>query len=98
MRNVALVPQSYIFEANQAVSPDNARQTAYSLRKDGVSLVRHRARPLLPFPEPFLSLAYFRPLPVADLKREFVQRRRDYCERAQILGVTIPLDHLGRGR
>ena len=47
---------------------------ADALGKDGIFLVRHRARALLPFFEFLLRFAHFSALPVANLQREFFER------------------------
>src|SRR5215203_5503204 len=50
--------------------------------------MRHRAGAFLPGLEFLLRFANFRALPVANLKRDFFQRRRDNRERAEIFGET----------
>jgi hypothetical protein len=57
--------------------PDDAREAAEVLAQDGVALVGHRARALLPAGEALLGLGDLGPLPVAHVRREPLDPRGD---------------------
>ena len=77
---------------------DDAREAADPLGDDGIPLVRHRRRALLPAPERLLHLGDLGAREVPDLERERVERGGDDGERRQQLGVTVALEDLGRAR
>src|ERR1035438_5246158 len=47
MRDVAFVPQSYVFQSGLQVPPKDATESAQALRENRIALVRHRRRTLL---------------------------------------------------
>ena len=75
MRDVALVPERDVLEPDERRRPHDAREPADALRDDGVPLVRHRGRALLPAAERLLDLAHLGSGEVADLERELLERR-----------------------
>ena len=81
--------------ASRAQEPGHA---AHPLGEDGVALVGHRARSLLPRPERLERLAHLGALKVPDLDRDALQRPAEDGERRQQLGVTVAAHDLGRGR
>ena len=59
----------------------DSRDAADAFRNDRIALVRHRARTLLTFRETLLRFANFGALPVTNIQRKLLQRRRDDRER-----------------
>ena len=98
VRDVALVPERDVLEPDDGRAADDAREAADPLGDDGVPLVRHRRRALLPAAERLLHLGDLGAREVPDLERELVERRRDDRERGEELGVTVALEDLRRGR
>ena len=98
VRDVALVPERDVLEADERVRPDDAREPADPLGDDRVPLVRHRRRALLAAAERLLHLADLGAREVPDLERERVERGGDDRERRQQLGVAVALEDLRRGR
>ena len=98
VRDVALVPESDVLEADLRGGADDAREAADPLRDDRVALVRHRRRALLSLAERLLHLAHLGAGEVADLGREPVERRGDERERGEELGVAVARDDLRRDR
>jgi hypothetical protein len=98
VRDVALVPQRDVLEAGQGRPSHDARETADPLGDDGVPLVRHRRRPLLPRAERLGDLGDLRPREVPDLERELVERAREHGQRREQLRVAVALEDLGRRR
>jgi hypothetical protein len=96
MRDVALVPERDVLERRDAGRADDSRETAEVLGEDRVSLVGHRARPLLPDSEGLLRFADLAPLPVADVGREPLDSGGDEAHRAEQLGVAVAGHDLGR--
>src|SRR6266550_5508744 len=92
--NVALVPESHIFQADQTVGSDYASYAADAFGDNWVPFVRHCARAFLAHGEPFLSLVDFRPLPVTNIERKLVERRCDDGQRAEVFSVAIALNDL----
>ena len=98
VRDVALVPESDVLEADLCGGADDAREAADPLGDDRVPLVRHRRRALLALAERLLNLAHLGAGEVADLGREPVERRGDERERGEELGVPVARDDLRRDR
>ena len=98
MRDVPLVPEGNVLEADQGRGADDPRQAADALGHDRVALVRHRRRPLLPGAERLCNLVHLCPRQVADLEREALQRGGEERECRQQLGMAVPLDDLRRHR
>ena len=98
VRDVALVPEGDVLEADQRLRPDDAGEPADPLRDNWVPLVRHRGRALLVAAERLLRLADLRAREVPDLEGEGVERRGDDGERSEELGVPVALDDLRRRR
>ena len=96
MRDVALVPQGNVLQADDAVCAHHSGHPADALRKNRIALVRHSARSLLSGLEFFLGLANFRSLPMTNLQGEFLERSGNYGQRAKILRVIIALNDLRR--
>ena len=97
MRDVALVPEGDVLEADERVRPHDAREPADPLGDDGIPLVRHRRRALLAAAERLLYLADLGAGEMPDLEREGVERGRDDRERREELGMAVALEDLGRG-
>ena len=98
VRDVALVPERDVLEADLRGGADDTREAADPLRDDRVALVRHRRRALLALAERLLHLAHLGAGEVADLGREPVERRGDERERGEELGVPVARDDLRRDR
>jgi hypothetical protein len=98
MRDVPLVPECDVLEADQRVGADEPREPADALGDDGVPLVRHRRRSLLAPTERFFHLAHLGPGKVSDLEREPVERRREDGEGGEELGMPVALEDLRRAR
>ena len=98
MRDVALVPERDVLEPDDRRAAHDAREPADALGDDGVPLVRHRRRALLPAAERLLHLGDLGAREMPDLERELVERRRDDRERGQQLGVAVALEDLRRRR
>src|SRR5277367_4751816 len=90
------MPERNILKPSLCVRAHHAGQAADLLAGHRVALVRHGRRAFLFLAEKLLGLADFGTLQMADLRRDLVQRARDYCERCQIVSVTVTLDDLGR--
>ncbi len=75
LRDVALVPQRHVLEADECVRPHDSCETADALRDLWVALVRHGRRPFHPFAERLLDLTDLGPREVPDLGGEALQRR-----------------------
>ena len=97
VRDVALVPERDVLEADERVRAHDAREPADALGDDRVPLVRHRRRALLAAAERLLHLADLGAREVPDLERERVERRGDDRERREQLGVAVALEDLRRG-
>ncbi len=96
--NVTFMPQRHVLCGNRGVAPEQARQTRDSLRGMGVTLVRHRRRPLVPRVERLFSFAHLGALQVADLDRHLLQRAADACQHPNEERVPVTLQHLRRRR
>src|SRR6186713_2345105 len=94
MRDVSLVPERGVLERRHHRRTYDTREPAQVLAEHGVSLVRHRARALLPFRETFLRLTDLRPLPVTHVGREAFDAGGDESERRKERGVPVARDHL----
>ena len=98
VRDVALVPERDVLEADERGGAYDAREPADPLRDDRIPLVRHGRGALLAAPERLLHLADLGAREVADLGGEAVERRGAESEDGEELGVAIARDHLRRGR
>src|SRR5579859_2717379 len=98
VRNIALVPESDIFERCLRMPAHHARQSADLLAGDGVALVRHGRRSLLLFAEIFLGLAHLGALQMTDLSGDLIQSRSNDGQRGYVISVAVALDDLGRDR
>src|SRR5690349_5874719 len=98
MRDVPLVPERDVLQTDDAVRADDSRHPADALGKNRITLVRHGARAFLAGLEFLLRLAHFGSLPVTNLQSELFERSRHDSQRAQILGVIVPLNNLRRHR
>ena len=94
VRDVALVPQRHVLEADDGVAAQHARQAADALAGDRVALVRHRGGALLAARERLGGLAHLAALQMADLGREAIERAAEDRQRRQQLGVAVAPDHL----
>ena len=92
------MPEGDVLESDDGRQANDAGEPAEPLRDDGVALVRHRRRSLLPAAERLLDLANLRPGEMPDLERKRLERRCDDGQRRKQLGVTIALEDLGRRR
>ena len=98
VRDVALVPERHVLEADRGRGADDAREAADPLGDLRVALVRHRRRALHARRERLLDLAHLGAREVPDLGREAVERGRADRERGEQLGVAVARDHLRRDR
>ena len=98
VRDVALVPERDVLERRVRVAPQQPREAGNLLAADGIALVRHRRRALLPLAERLLHLADFGFLQPAHFERELLERRAGDGNRRHQLGVTIALNDLRRHR
>ena len=98
VRDVALVPERHVLEADDRGRADDAREAGDPLGDLRVALVRHRRRALHARGERLLDLAHLGAREVTDLRREPVERRRADGERGEQLGMAVAGDHLGRHR
>jgi len=73
VRDVALVPERDVLEPDDGGAAQHAGEPADALGDDGVPLVRHRGRALLPPAERLLHLGDLGASEVADLERELVE-------------------------
>src|SRR5207237_8369694 len=94
----ALVPERDVLEPHDRGAAEHACEAADALGDDGVPLVRHRRRALLPAAERLLHLRNLRARQMADLECELVERRAGDRECREQLCVTVALENLGRGR
>ena len=98
LRDVALVPERDVLQADERVRAQDARKPADALGHFRVPLVRHRGGALHPFAERLLDLAHLGARQVADLRRESLERRGCERQRREQFGVTVAGDHLCRER
>ena len=96
VRDVALVPEGDVLQADLRVAAQDARQAGDPLGQDRVALVGHRRGALLARAERLLDLAHLGPLQVADLGREALQARRRRSRSASQHRVAVARDDLGR--
>ena len=97
VRDVPLVPQRDVFEPRAQIPPQQPGQTAQSFGEDGVALVRHGRAALLPGAEGLLRLPHLAAGQVPDLGAHELDGRPDRRAGREVLGVTVPRDHLGGG-
>src|SRR6185437_1301975 len=95
MRDVALVPEGYVFKCRLRVAAEDAREAADLLAGDGVLLVRHGRGALLLIAEVLLGLADLGALEVADFDGDLVEGAADDRERGDVGRVAVALDDLG---
>jgi hypothetical protein len=98
VRDVALVPERHVFQADERVSPDDAGEAADALGHHGVALVRHRGGALLALAERLGDLADLGASEVTNLERELLQARGGQRECREQLGVPVARDDLRRDR
>src|SRR6516225_1520936 len=96
MADIALVPESDIFEGRDCVAAQNAGQSAQPFACDRIALVRHGTRALLALRKEFLSLKHLRALKMPELGRPPFNARACQGQSADKFRVQIPLDHLSR--
>ena len=94
VRDVALVPESDVLQADLRRAAHDAREAADPLGGDRIALVRHRRGALLAGGERLLDLADLGAREVADLEAEGVERRGDDGEHREELRVPVALDDL----
>ena len=70
------------------------RQAADLFARHGIAFVRHRGTAALLAAEWLFDFAHFGALQMANLQRDFFERRGDQRERAEILRVAVALNHL----
>jgi two-component system, OmpR family, response regulator RegX3 len=97
VRDVALVPERDVLEADGRGSANDAREAADPLGYNGVALVRHGRGALLALAEGLLHLPDLRPREVADLGREPFQGSRAESERGQEGGMAVAWHDLRGG-
>jgi hypothetical protein len=85
-----------MFESRQHVAANDAGLAAETLGDDGVALVRHGRRALLPGREILFSLEHLGPLVVTHLKRDLLDGAREQREGRHELRVAITLNDLRR--
>ena len=96
--DVPLVPERHVFQGRDAHGADVAGLAGEVLGEDRVALVGHGRRPLLPLAEQLLRLQHLGPLQVADLHGDPLHGGGDDGEGAEILGMAVTGDDLGRDR
>ena len=94
MGDVALVPQRHVVERHLRVALHHACEAAHALGRDGVALVGHGRRTLLPLRERLLSLDHVGLLKQTHLHGDGLERGRNYGEGRHHLGVTVACEHL----
>ena len=94
MRNIALVPERYIFHGGQGEGADHARQAGQVFRQHRIALVRHGRRAFLAGREEFFRFQHFGALQMPDLGRQAFDAGCDDTEGGEIDGMTIARDHL----
>ena len=100
VRDVALVPERDVLEADLRRAAHDAREAADPLGGDRIAFVRHRRGALLAGGERLLHLANLGAGEVADLEAEGVERGGDDGQYREELRVPVALDDLrgvGRG-
>ena len=95
MRDVALVPEGYVFESDLGVGADDAGEAADLLRGDGIALVGHGAGAFLAGGEEFFGFADFGALEVANFGGDLVESGAQDGEGGDVGGVAVALKHLG---
>src|SRR5690606_26032734 len=99
MADIALVPESNVFQRSDSVAAQHTRETGEAFPSDGVALVRHRARTFLTFRKRFFRFEHFGALQVAKLHRPTFNTRADERHRGLKFGMNVALHHLrGDGR
>src|SRR3954447_6350760 len=96
VRDVALVPERHVLQADDGGGADDACKPADALGNLRIALVRHRGRALHPLSERLLDLAHLGAREMPDLGREPLERRGAERERREHLGVPVACDHLRR--
>lgn len=92
--DVTLMPEGDVVEGYLRVGLDDAREATDLLHRDGVALVGHGRRTLLPLLERFLGLEGVGLLEAADLSRDALAGGRDGREHARQEGMVVAGDDL----
>src|SRR5438045_284893 len=90
------MPKRNIFESSNRVASQHAGEAGDLLGCDGIPLMRHRRRALLPGGEILFRLSNFRPLKVAYLDRDFFKRGPNQRKRRHVVRMTVALERLSR--
>ena len=77
MRNIALMPESYVLIRRYHVASKQSRATGNIFGTDRIPLMGHGRRPFLTLSESFLDLSDFAPLKSANFHRHFLERCPD---------------------
>ena len=96
VRDVALVPERHVFEADHSVASQDPGKARDALAGDRILLVWHRRRALLALAKRLLGLADLAALQVPELGRKAVEGRAGDSDRGEKLGMAIARDNLGR--
>ncbi|GBD28577.1 hypothetical protein HRbin31_00596 [bacterium HR31] len=96
--DVPLAPQGLVLQGRDRAAPQHAAQPHHPLAQDGVALVGHGGRPRLARGEGLLQLPDLRALQGPHLRGDALEAAAHYREGGHVVGVPVPLDHLGGGR
>src|SRR5438067_8702507 len=96
MTDVALVPERHVLQRNNCVPANDARQTAQTLARDWIALVRHGRAAFLAFAKKFFDLQNFSALEMTKFCRPTIDTGGDDSERRHEFGMTITLHDLSR--
>ena len=88
----------YIFQRDNCIPANDARQAAQPFARYWVALMRHCRTAFLPFPEKFFQFENFRALKMPKLSRPTVDARSDQSERSTKFRVPVSLHDLGGKR
>ena len=98
MADVTLVPERDVLQRRHHGRSYDAGEAGQILAQDGVLLVGHGGRALLPLAEGLCRLPHLASLQVPNLHRQPLDRAGDDAEHGEIHGVAIARDNLGRDR
>jgi hypothetical protein len=93
------MPESHVLEGGDKIRPHETGEAANLLTGDGIAFVGHGGTAALLAAKRLFRFSDFGALKMANLKRDFLKRRSDEREGAEIMRVAVALNHLrGDGR
>src|SRR5690349_17645968 len=98
MADVALVPQSDVFQASLRIPANQPGQAAEILRGNRIALMGHRRGSLLTLRKRFFNLKHFRSLQMADLGGDPLDAGGYDGQVAHEFRMAVPRNHLRRYR